>query len=315
MHPVKAKLNKEYFLEKVDHLVNTEQSKLKLQIRKTRSILESIDRFLTLRQILTSDFWGYGIEILDNGIKVVEQSTSPTAGYLMCLFRSDGDGFRFYYVRIAYRTGTVSEEIRSVALRRDYITDVSCSDDGIISLYSQELDRPMQIKTDNLNNANYYVEKFSQGIGSADIDTISATDSFDSDIHAILKALSQAPDRRAELPALLDELQLQYDDRDVAEFANYLDKQGYADVAHYAEGAELRLTRSGISYLSDFDPLDSLSKAELNPSISNESTNVASENKKSNVEDKPWPKWIWITGAVTASVAVIRFILELIDII
>ena len=157
MNPIKLKLTQTYFLEKIEELMTKEQDRSLITIRRTGALIANLRSIITHRKIINDDFWGYGIERLANGAKVIDQKESSQEGYLITLFTSEDEYLKFHFIRLNYKSGLINQPLSPLSLRKEFIKQASYSVDSL-NIYSDQIDEPIKLKIDNSKNAKYFSE-------------------------------------------------------------------------------------------------------------------------------------------------------------
>lgn len=283
MNPIKSKLTWDYFCSKVENFIDAEQDRLQIRARKTGAIIRELKKYVDHHKIINEDFWGYGIEQVSNGIKTIEQSANPEAGYLLTLFKLEADTLKFFFIRLTYKQGIIEEPLRALSLKLQFIEKIPYGSDSTINIYSPELDESLKIKADNVPNARYYsgeILRLKENPPNRKNETQNLR--FIDKAKMVLQKLKEKPERKGDLAELLSELKIDYIPDDINEYANYFKETNYARASLSKDGCYLFLTNTGLDYIAEIGNKNVITGSTItaggNVHIGDVTNNITNEN-------------------------------------
>ncbi len=166
-NPIKAKLNSNYFFQKVEKMVTDELDKNSIRARRTPAIIKNLKVFVEEKRIIERSFWGYGIERLSNGTKTVDKIQLQGIGFLLTLFYLHERSIRFHFLTLHYRSGEIHTTLPDFDLPLNLINKVSYSSNSNQGIYYTNIsslytDKPILIRADEIHKARYYSGEISR---------------------------------------------------------------------------------------------------------------------------------------------------------
>lgn len=261
MDPIQEKLNKDYFIEKIEVLIKQDLDKQNIKIRKTNGLLESLAGFIDSKSIINNQFWGYGIGIVSNGVKTIKKEDNPQAYFLLTLFKVEKADIVFFYLRLSYRNWTIHEILRKKKIPIKHISKVNWSPSPSFGIHSLLLDLPIIVKTDEAQHARYYARRIDQFRKIPE--TLNKV-SFEEKAKKVLQELKNLPGHRGELKSILKKIDPSYLDSEIRDFKEYFEANKYARVTLSKDDCPIIMTGPGSDFAQD-SSIDSSDHLEESP--------------------------------------------------